>query len=151
MNRRDTLRWAGVATALLAGAGAGAHAESAVGTAVAPGAGASAADLAGTVPALQACTSAVLACIAHCQRELARGDASLGECLRTALDCDVTCNALLRAAALGSIHAPALARVSIDAMNACIAACKPHIGHHAACKACHDACVAAVTAVQPLA
>lgn len=147
MNRRDTLRWAGVVTALVAGASARAEAAASP----ASGSGVHAAAMAEAIPALQACTSAVAACIAHCQRELARGDGSLGECLRTSLDCDVTCNALLRAAALDSIHTPALARVAIDAMDACIAACKPHVGHHAACKACHDACVAAVVAAQRLA
>lgn len=98
------------------------------------------------IRAYQACTAAISACIAHCQVLLADGDKSLGECLRTALDCDVTCGATLKAASLQSSHTGALARVAVASMKECIEACKPHLEHHAECKACHDACVAAVRA-----
>jgi len=98
----------------------------------------------------QACTTAVAACIAHCQRLLANGDKSVGRCLRTALDCDVVCNAVVRAAGLNSDYTPALAKVSVDAMSACVEACKPHIEHHAECKHCYDACQGAIAAAQKL-
>lgn len=94
----------------------------------------------------QACTSAIATCIAHCQVLLAEGDKSVGDCLRTALDCDVTCGATLKAAGLNSDYTPALARTAVQSMQVCIEACKPHLEHHAECKACHDACVAAVRA-----
>ena len=145
MNRRETLRWVGVAAAMLGGAGARA-ASSPAGNV--PPAGS---DHGAIIAPLQQCTAAVTACIAHCQRELAAGNRSMGECLRAALDCDVTCTALLRAAGLQSAFAPALARVAIDAMTTCVAACEPHVGHHAACKECHDACVAAITAARAIA
>jgi Cys-rich four helix bundle protein (predicted Tat secretion target) len=99
---------------------------------------------------LQTCTAAVSACIAHCQVLLARGDKSLGRCLRTALDCDVVCPAALRAAGLNSVYTAALLRTAVAAMEACIKACKPHVEHHAECKACHDSCIAAVDAARKL-
>ncbi len=103
------------------------------------------------VAPFQGCTAAVSVCIAHCQRLLATGNKSMGRCLRTALDCDVVCNATLKAAGLSSDFTPALAKVSVDAMNACVEACKPHIEHHAECKACYDACKTAIAAANKLA
>jgi len=98
----------------------------------------------------QACTVAMGNCIAHCQMMLADGDTSMADCLRTALDADVVCNATLRAASLNSKLTPALAAVAVTAMEACVAACKPHVEHHAECKACHDACVTAIAAARKL-
>lgn len=102
------------------------------------------------IKAYQACTVALSTCIAHCQVLLAEGDKSLGDCLRTALDCDVTCGATLKAAALQSAHTAALARVAVASMKECVEACKPHVEHHAECKACHDACLAAIKASRRL-
>ena len=98
----------------------------------------------------QECTKSISACIAHCQILLARGDKSVGRCLRTALDCDVTCNAALKAAALNSDYTRPLARTAKASMEACVKACKPHIEHHAECKACHDACLVAIEAVSKM-
>ena len=95
----------------------------------------------------QACSRAVAICISHCQGLLAAGDQSVGQCLRTALDCDIVCNATLRAALINSDVTPALAKASVKAMEACVTACKPHVKHHAECKDCHDACLAALEAV----
>jgi Cys-rich four helix bundle protein (predicted Tat secretion target) len=103
------------------------------------------------VEPFQACSKAVAVCISHCQTLLATGDRSLGRCLRTALDCDVVCNAALRAALINSNYTPSLARTAVAAMDACVKACKPHIEHHVECKACHDACLAAIDAAKKLA
>jgi Cys-rich four helix bundle protein (predicted Tat secretion target) len=103
------------------------------------------------VAPFQACTATVAVCIAHCQVMLADGDKGMGPCLRTALDCDVTCNAVLRAATLNSDFTPALAQTAILAMEACVKACKPHVDHHAECRDCHDACLAAIAAARKLA
>lgn len=102
------------------------------------------------VEPFQACSKAVAICISHCQALLAAGDRSLGRCLRTALDCDVVCNATLRAALINSSYTPSLAKTSIKAMEACVKACMPHVEHHAECKDCHDACLAAIDAVRKL-
>jgi hypothetical protein len=103
------------------------------------------------VAPFQACTAATATCIAHCQVMLATGDKSMAECLRTALDCDITCNAALRAATLNSDFTPALLKTSILAMEACVKACKPHVDHHMECAACHDACLSAIAAARKLA
>lgn len=99
------------------------------------------------IPSLQECTQTISTCIAHFQILLANSDKSLGRCLRTALDCDVTCGAALKAAALDSNYTPALARTAKASMKTCVKACKSHIEHHAECKACHGACLAAIEAV----
>ena len=104
----------------------------------------------GAVPAYQACTQAAEVCIAHCQQLLARGDASVGTCLRTALDTDVVCGAVLKLAGLNSAFTPTLARDSIAVMQDCVEACKPHVSHHVECKACHDACLKAIDAAKAL-
>jgi hypothetical protein len=103
------------------------------------------------VAPFQACTAATATCIAHCQVMLATGDKAMAECLRTALDCDITCNAALRAATLNSDFTPALLKTAILAMEACVKACKPHVDHHMECAACHDACLSAIAAARKLA
>ncbi|MEY4767061.1 MAG: hypothetical protein RI907_3734 [Pseudomonadota bacterium] len=102
------------------------------------------------VAPFQACTSAAAVCISHCQVLLAQGDKAMAECLRTALDCDVVCNAALKAANLNSDFTPALLKPSIEAMQACVKACHPHVDHHAECRACHDACLSAIAAARKL-
>ncbi len=104
----------------------------------------------GLVAPLQACTAATSACIAHCQVMLAQGDKAMATCLRTALDCDVTCNAVLKAATLNSDFTPALAQTATLAMAACAKACEPHVDHHAECRHCHEACLAAIAAVRKI-
>ncbi len=102
------------------------------------------------VAPFQACTAATATCIAHCQVMLATGDKSMAQCLRTALDCDITCNAALRAATLNSDFTPALLKTAVLAMEACVKACKPHVNHHKECADCHDACLAAIAAARKL-
>ena len=48
------------------------------------------------LPAYHACIQAAQVCIAHCQQLLSQGDKSLGACLRTALDTETACGAVLR-------------------------------------------------------
>lgn len=102
------------------------------------------------VKPLADCSAAVQVCLNHCQVVLATGDKSMGDCLRTALDCDVVCGATLKAAGLNSAYTPALAKTAQAAMEACVKSCKPHIEHHAECKGCHDACLAAIDAIRKL-
>jgi Cys-rich four helix bundle protein (predicted Tat secretion target) len=96
----------------------------------------------------QGCVQAARVCIAHCQQQLAQGDKSLAECLRTALDTDVVCNATLQLAGLNSRFTAEQARASIAVMQACVDACKEHAQHHAECKTCHDACLKAIEAAR---
>ncbi len=94
----------------------------------------------------QNCTRTARACIAHCQRLLGEGDKSMARCLRTALDTEVVCNAVLKLASMDSVFTPQLAKQSVAVMQACVEACKEHINHHAECKACYDACLTAIEA-----
>ncbi len=96
--------------------------------------------------AFGACAATSSQCIAHCQKQLATGDKSMAECLKTSLDCDAICEAVAKLARFDSAQAPVFARAAIPAMKACAEACKPHAEHHAACKACYDACNAAIGA-----
>ena len=86
----------------------------------------------------------------HCQQLLAQGDKSLGTCLRTALDTDTVCSTVLKLAGLNSRFTAAMAKQSVAVMQACVEACKEHVAHHAECKACHDACLAAIDAAKAL-
>lgn len=96
--------------------------------------------------AFAACGTAATRCTAHCQRMLAQGDKSLSECLASALDCEAACDVVARLANLESRFAPAMASAALPVMEACAAACKPHIEHHAECQICYDACLAAISA-----
>jgi len=96
------------------------------------------------------CAAAAEDCIAHCQSVLATGDKSLGECLKTALACDTSCVAVARLARLDSEFTAGFAKASIAVMEACAAACKPHVEHHAICKACFDACGKTISAAKAI-
>jgi Cys-rich four helix bundle protein (predicted Tat secretion target) len=100
------------------------------------------------IPAYQTCIQTAEACISHCQQRLAQGDKSLGDCLRTALETDTVCSAVLKMAGLNSRFTAAIAKQSIPVMQACVEACKEHVDHHAQCKACHDACLKAIDAAK---
>ena len=94
----------------------------------------------------QQCVSAAQVCINHCQTLLAQGDKVMAECLRTALDTEAVCATVAKMAGWNSKFAGTYAQQSITVMQACLEACKPHLEHHAECKACHDACVKAIDA-----
>ncbi len=96
------------------------------------------------------CAARATECITHCQSVLATGDKSLGDCLKTALACQTTCTAVAQLARLNSDFAPALARDTVPVMKACLDTCRPHIEHHAICKACFDACESAIKAAQSI-
>lgn len=102
------------------------------------------------ISAYQKCQVSTRRCISHCQKLLASGDKSVGNCLRTALDVEVSCDAVLRLAGTESTFTAAYAKASLAVMQACVEACKEHIEHHAECKACHDGCLAAMAAVKKL-
>ncbi|WP_051049307.1 hypothetical protein [Ideonella sp. B508-1] len=94
--------------------------------------------------------AASLACIAHCQQLLAQGDTSLSPCLKAALDVNAVTEALLKLAGWSSTQAAPLAKASLPVYLACADACKEHAAHHAQCKACREACLAIIAAVQAM-
>lgn len=95
------------------------------------------------------CAAAAQACAHHCQTQLATGDSMLGECLKTVLDTDAVATAVARLARYDSAWAPVLAKQAIAVLDVCIEACRPHVGHHAECRACSDACKNAIAKSRP--
>ena len=90
------------------------------------------------------CAAAAQACASHCQRSLATGDTMLADCLKAVLDTDAVATGVARLAQYQSAWAPVMARSALAVLDACLEACRPHIGHHAECKACADACKQAI-------
>ncbi len=131
MNRRHLLRAAGVAAlATLAQSARGDHAS--------PGA------YAALVATASDCVATGQVCLAHCIRLLSEGDDSLSDCAKSLNQMLALCGALQNLAAQGAPLVPRLAAVTLQACNSCAEACEPHVGHHAECKACYDACQACI-------
>lgn len=105
---------------------------------------------AGAAPygALQAsaadCVAAGQRCLAHCIRLLADGDESMGACAGAVRQMLTLCSALQDLAAQGSTLTPSMAKLALRGCEDCAAACEPHAGHHAECKACMEACEACI-------
>ncbi|WP_293370088.1 hypothetical protein [Nevskia sp.] len=95
------------------------------------------------------CAAAAEACIATCQRLLASGDESLGDCLKAVLDADAIATAVARLAHYDSAWAPVVAKQAIAILDVCIEACRPHLARHPACKTCSDACKIAIAKARP--
>jgi Cys-rich four helix bundle protein (predicted Tat secretion target) len=101
--------------------------------------------------ALVECERAGEACLAHCTRELAAGNQSMGRCNSTVQAMLATTAALLRLVAVDSPHAKRLAALCADLCRDCEAACAEHKAHfahgmHAECKECMEACQACAKA-----
>ncbi|MCR9165589.1 MAG: four-helix bundle copper-binding protein [Nannocystaceae bacterium] len=94
------------------------------------------------------CVAAGRVCLNHCLRMLGTGDTSMAECSRAVSDMLAICEASESLAAAGSKHLKALAKVCVTACTDCAKACEPHVGHHAECKACKEACDATIAAMK---
>jgi Cys-rich four helix bundle protein (predicted Tat secretion target) len=102
------------------------------------------------------CVRAGEACVAHCARELANGNAQMGKCNLSVHDMLAVCSAMLSLASAESALARRLAPVCADACKACSQACFEHQEHwahgmHLACKACYESCLACEQACRALA
>ncbi|MBC8072488.1 MAG: four-helix bundle copper-binding protein [Deltaproteobacteria bacterium] len=86
-------------------------------------------------------------CLAHCLRQFAAGDTMMAECAQRTSAMLAICDAMARVVALRSELARSLAPTCKLACSECAAACKPHVGHAAECKACFEACAAAQLAL----
>lgn len=86
------------------------------------------------------CIAVGLACLAHCQRELAAGNKSMAECEASVSDMLAACEALQKIATRGSKHLKTFAKACADVCADCAKTCEPHAKHMAECKACMDAC-----------
>lgn len=103
------------------------------------------------VAAASDCVATGQVCLAHCIRLLSEGDDSMGDCAKTLNQVLPLCGALQNLAAQGATLTPALAKVAGQACAECAEACKPHIDHHAECKACYEACQACIKQCEALA
>jgi Cys-rich four helix bundle protein (predicted Tat secretion target) len=83
-------------------------------------------------------------CTNHCIKQLAAGDTSLADCMRTVQAMNATCAALARLAALQSPRLQQMAKLTIEVCSDCEAQCKKHADHHAECKACMESCQACI-------
>jgi Cys-rich four helix bundle protein (predicted Tat secretion target) len=83
-------------------------------------------------------------CLNHCLSLLASGDKGMAKCARTVNQMLALCTALQSLSAQGAELLPALAKTAADACSRCAEACKPHVHHHAECKACYEACQACI-------
>ena len=60
----------------------------------------------------------------------------------------VASTALQALAGQESALTPKLAKVALEACTACADACKPHVEHHAECKACYESCMECIKQCQ---
>jgi len=101
--------------------------------------------------AAQGCLAKGRACIAHCIALLGAGDTSMAGCAKAVHDMHAVMEGLAAAAASGSKHLPALAKVAMEFCKDCEAECKKHADKHAVCKECMEACTKTVAACQKVA
>lgn len=98
--------------------------------------------------AAHGCLAKGEACVAHCLAMFANGDTSMGGCGKAAHEMHAVMQGLAAAAASGSKHLPALAKVAMEFCRDCEAECRKHADKHAVCKECMDACARTIAACQ---
>ncbi len=89
------------------------------------------------------CVAKGQTCIAHCLVLLADGDKVMGDCAKSVSQTIALCQALASLAAQQSSLVPALAKVTLEACQACEKECRKH-EQHAQCKACAESCAACI-------
>jgi Cys-rich four helix bundle protein (predicted Tat secretion target) len=96
------------------------------------------------------CISTGEVCREHCIRLLSEGDKGMGDCAKAVSQMLALCTALQSLAAQNSPLLIATAKVALEGCDRCADACKPHVDHHAECKACFDACQDCIKACRTL-
>lgn len=86
------------------------------------------------------CVGAGELCVSHCLQMLASGSTEMAECAHAAREMVAVCRAMLTLAANASPHIATLAEACNQVCAACVAACRPHAGHHETCSQCKQAC-----------
>lgn len=86
------------------------------------------------------CINVGSVCRNHCITSLGMGDMTLKACLQVVLTMLPLCDALGHLASLDSPLLPNLAKVCIEACEACEKECRKHEKHHWECRICADAC-----------
>jgi Cys-rich four helix bundle protein (predicted Tat secretion target) len=80
------------------------------------------------------------ACVAHCLVLLGDGDKEMAACAQSVSQILELCGALQGLAIQQSSYVPALAKIALDACQACEKECRKHENKHAECKACAESC-----------
>jgi len=93
------------------------------------------------------CITTGLACLAHCQQELAKGNKAMADCQASVTDMLAACQALQNLAGRGSPHTATLAKACAQICADCAKTCETH-QTMAVCKSCMDACKACEQACQ---
>jgi Cys-rich four helix bundle protein (predicted Tat secretion target) len=152
MNRRDMLLSTGAmavsaSIGALACGGGNAVAQNAAGTPPAPGHARGPGDSA-LAEAAYACIGKGQSCLAHCIGMLAAGDTTMAGCAPAVHDMHAVMSGLAAAAASGSRHLKAIARVAMEFCRDCEAECRKHADSHVVCKECAEACAKTIAACQ---
>ena len=92
------------------------------------------------------CISKGQACLAHCIVLLSSGDKAMAACAKTVNQMLALCGALQNLANQQSSLVTPLAKVTLEACQACESECRKHEKVHAECKACAESCAACITA-----
>lgn len=98
---------------------------------------------AGLIAAAADCSAKGQVCVAHCLVLLADGDKAMAACAQSVSQVIALCNALESLAAQQAPLLAALAKVTLDACQACEKECRKHEKHEQ-CKACAESCVACI-------
>lgn len=85
------------------------------------------------------CIEIGLACVKHCEEQLASGNKDMAACLSSVQDMLAACEALHKLAVRGSKHVTAVAKACIEVCADCAKACEPH-RKMAVCGDCYDRC-----------
>lgn len=92
------------------------------------------------------CVHSGEACLEHCLRLLASGDASMGECAKAVREMLAVCKMTQTMAMSASAHLGQVAALCTSVCESCEAACRPHAQHHSECADCAEQCRASIAA-----
>jgi len=95
------------------------------------------------IAAASDCAAKGQVCLAHCLTLLADGEKGMLECAQSVNQTIALCRALESLAAQQAPLLKALAKVTLDACQACEKECRKH-EKHAQCKECAESCVACI-------
>ena len=147
LSRRDVCGGAGAAALILAGTGgAAAQGHDHDGHSAHAGHGAHAA----LIDAASACVKDGETCLAHCIQLMGAGDTSMKDCAEAVSAMIPVSQTLLRLAAMDAVRLKFYAVVASDFLKDCRTQCKRHAPEHPQCKACLEACDAALAEIRTL-
>jgi len=97
------------------------------------------------------CVVAGETCLEHCLRDLSSGETMMSACARQVQQMLAICRSMSSLAAMGSMYAQEMSALCKKACSNCATECKKHAGHHDECKACYEACMETIAAIEALA